>query len=147
MLDFFFLSEEQLFGIDKLDIFKKKPALAQASITDYAILLGGSSFNKIKGRKIYYKVVQNGSFGEYWTSTYHVDWDFGTVNVFGILDSSSCYNRYPGARPAIKYSQIKNLVNSKNITSDGILEVEFGEYPQFVVDDEELEDELEKFYD
>ena len=63
MLDFFFLSEEQLFGIDKLDIFKKKPALAQASITDYAILLGGSSFNKIKGRKIYYKVVQNGSFG------------------------------------------------------------------------------------
>ena len=146
MLDFFFLSEEQLFGTDKLDFFYKSSELVRAPITDYAILLGGSSHSFVKGlaRKINPNQVPNGLFGLYWTSTYQGDCYIATVNAFGMLDSLHCYDRISGARPAIKYSQIKNLVKSKNITSDGILEVEFGEYPQYVVDDERLEGELEK---
>ena len=39
MSDFTFLTEEQCFGNDKLDILKKRGT--QAAITDFSILLGG----------------------------------------------------------------------------------------------------------
>ena len=39
MIDFTFLTEEQIFGIDKLEIFEKYGT--KCEITDFAILLGG----------------------------------------------------------------------------------------------------------
>ena len=39
MSDFTFLTEEQYFGSDKLDIIKKRGT--QAAITDFSVLLGG----------------------------------------------------------------------------------------------------------
>ena len=60
MSDFTFLTEEQCFGNDKLDILKKRGT--QAAITDFSILLGGwvstseniKNDSSLEGRTGYY---------------------------------------------------------------------------------------------
>ena len=142
--DFFFLDEDYVFGNDKLDMFKKNPELISAPITDYSLLLGGSCF----GRKVYISEEKEEKYlGEWWTSSIGRNLiSVKTVSSYGILNASVCQQRNISARPAISYSKIKNFVTSQKKRSDGILEIEFGEYPQYVIDDKNLEGELERLW-
>ena len=147
MLDFFFLSDTQLGGYDQLEIFKLNPDFIKAPITDYALLLGGISSSNYSPRKKNFKEEKKTYFtGYYWTSRYQAGPANFTIDYNGYYESFNRYNRYPGARPVIKYSQIKHLVTSSKRRKDRILEVEFGEYPQFVVDDIALVRKLERLW-
>ncbi len=122
-----FLTQEQCFEREKLDILKKRGT--EAAITDFSILLGGyvsdyhvDSDDSLEGRT-----------GYYWTKSDDGDNDARAVYVNG---NSYCFNvkkRAGGARPALPFSSISSIptngVSGKK-ARDGILEVEYGYYPQ-----------------
>ena len=142
MSNFTFLTEEQCFGNDKLDILEKRGT--QAAITDFSVLLGGWLSNchvdndsSLEGRT-----------GWYWTKS-----DYGNNDarvVFG-SGNSSCNNvdrRDGGARPALPFSSISSIPTngeSGKRGRDGILEVEYGYYPQKAVS-KDMQKRLEREY-
>jgi len=146
MLDFDFLTIEQVLGGKQaLPIFKMHPELINAPITDYAILLGGiPSYGKMR----FNEEDKDYRTGSYWTSSYRISTIriISTIDYTAREDFSYCYKRGTGARPIVKYSKIKDFVKSKKIRKDGCLEVEYGEYPQFVVEDLKLVMELERLW-
>ncbi len=130
MSDFTFLTEEQCFSYDKLDILKKRGT--KVAITDFSILLGGyisdyhiDSDDSLEGRT-----------GYYWTKS--DDRDNGARVVHG-SGNRICHNvilRNGGARPALPFSSISSILTngvSGKRAKDGILEVEYGYYPQKAV--------------
>ena len=143
MLYFDFLTIEQVLGGKQaLPIFKMHPELINAPITDYAILLGGLSSY---GKKRFNAENKDYRTGSYWTSSHRIS-TIRTIDYAAREDFSYCYKRGTGARPIVKYSKIKDFVKSEKIRKDGCLEVEYGEYPQFVVEDLKLVMELERLW-
>lgn len=141
MNDFTFLTEEQCFDFSrKLEILEKRGTIAP--ITDFSILLGGyvndnyhySNSNSLEDRS-----------GYYWTSSDDKDNDARVVDCYGSRDNYNVISRYGGARPALPYSSISNISSNGVRGRDGILEVEYGEYPQKVAS-KRLQDELERAY-
>ena len=63
----------------------------------------------------------------------------------GLRSNVYVYSRVGGARPALPYSSIRNISSNIVRGRDGILEVEYGEYPQKVAS-KRLQDELERAY-
>ncbi len=118
------LSREQIFGENKLNIFKK--INNSAKITDFSILLGG------------YYSAYNGRTGYYWTK-------YNIIDILGCKYYEHTNHRNIGIRPVISYSKIKNDISNEIISEDGITEIEYGEYPQKAVNIE-LQDELEELY-
>lgn len=132
-----FLGEEQIVGDGKLDILKRYGT--ECAITDFSILLGGYGsyfFNPYEGKPE--------RTGNWWTKT-----TYGNgVRLVSVHGNSFVYyaNEYtPGARPALSYSSIKSFSSKEVINADGIIEVEYGEYPQIIVG-EIYSRELEKAY-
>ena len=140
MSDFTFLTEEQCFGDKQLDILEKRGT--KAAITDFSILLGGyvadyhiDSDSSLEGRT-----------GYYWTKS-----DDGGNNVRVVYDDGSNYYNYVrprngGARPALPFSSIGSIPTngeSGKRARDGILEVEYGYYPQKAVS-KDMQDRLER---
>ena len=184
MLDFTFLTEEQIFGFEtymyrenslsgdcftlnsfesgylgynkigrissynkQLDILKKIGS--ECYMTDFSLLLGGE--RQIFGRlcDVDHDVIKS-QYGNWWTKT--SDAVYHKVRV--IKDYSRFWNdhgyecaisRSIGARPALSYSSISNICSDKVIGENGILEVEYGEYPQEAAP-KRLQDELETAY-
>ncbi len=146
--NFTFLTAEQCDGSDKLDIFKKRGN--RAAITDFAILLGGdvsendyiNSENPLESRA-----------GYYWTKTeYKTKYISGNIQIVSYFNSNdNDWTGIPirriGARPALPFSSISTIPTngeSGKRAKDGILEVEFGYYPQKAVSkDMQLELKLE----
>ena len=142
MSDFTFLTEEQCFGNDKLDILKKRGT--KAAITDFSILLGAyvsdyhiDNDSSLKGRT-----------GWYWTKS--DDGGNAARVVYG--DGDRYYNnvlrRAGGARPALPFSSISSIPTngeSGKRARDGVLEVEYGYYPQKAVS-RDMQDRLERAY-
>lgn len=129
-----FLTRED---IEKSDVVRKRRI---AELTDFAILAGAECHkNKIKGK-------ENKYTGTYWTKAKIRFYD-------DVQPLQSDYNEAGkeaqdcsiGGRPVLPYSLICDVCSNKKRTEDGFLEVEFGEYPQTVVD-EQLWVELEKEY-
>ena len=131
-LDFTFLTEEQIFGDDQLGILRNYGT--KCAITDFSILLGGyvaidyytSEGNSRKDRT-----------GCWWTKTPYDDNVARVVSNRG--DRSNwfrVYERADGARPALPYSSISSISSNGVIGRNGILEVEYGEYPQTVVSED-----------
>ena len=122
-MDFFLLRLDQIKGDNCLSIFKKMGYGAE--YTDFAMLLGG------KNR-------------EWWTMTPQ---SYGPVAIQGDhystcrapWDISVC------VRPAIKYSTISHLCKNRKQNASGVTEVEFGEYPCSV--DEENDSLYKAYYD
>ena len=139
MLDFTFLTEEQCFGDKQLDILKKYGT--KCAITDFSILLGGyvardyytSEGNTRKDRT-----------GWWWAKTPYIK---STCVANGNGDSyrANVYVRCIGARPALTYSEVSSVFSNGVRGRNGILEVEYGEYPQTIVD-EIYSRELESAY-
>ena len=142
MSKFTFLTQEQCFESDKLDILEKRGT--KAAITDFSILLGGwvSSYHVDNDSSL------EGRTGYYWTKTDDGDNDARVVYDYG---SSIYYNVNPrdgGARPALPFSSISSIPTngeSGKRARDGILEVEYGYYPQKAVS-RDMQERLERAY-
>ena len=141
MNNFTFLTQEQCFKSDKLDIFKKRGT--KAAITDFSVLLGGWVWEHAENDSSL-----EGRTGCYWTKS-----DDGDTNARVVEDdgSSCCRNvqkRYIGARPALPFSSIGSIpTNGESVkrARDGILEVEYGYYPQKAVS-KDMQERLERAY-
>ena len=136
MSDFTFLTEDQVW---KLDILKKYGT--KCAITDFSILLGGFVFddwhtNEGNSRK--------DRTGYWWTKTPD-DGDARAVYNDGDSYDELVSCRQGGARPALPYSSISSIASNEVKGSFGIKEVEYGEYPQTIVD-EGYSRELERLY-
>ena len=139
MNNFTFLTDEQIFGNNQLDIISRYGT--KCAITDFSILLGGyvsSDYYTSEGN------TRKDRTGWWWTKTPYDD-DARVVNDDG---NSLCYNggaRNGGARPALPYSSIQSISSNGERGANGIKEVEYGEYPQTIVD-ENYSRELERAY-
>ncbi len=143
MDDFTFLTKEQCFGDDKLDILRKRGT--KAAITDFSILLGGNvaslyhidSDDPLEGRT-----------GYYWNKSDDEDNDARVVYENGSRDCHNVTRRDGGARPALSFSKVGSIptngVSGKR-AKDGILEVEYGYYPQKAVS-KDMQEILEELY-
>ena len=139
MLDFTFLTEEQCFGEKQLDILKKYGT--RCAITDFSILLGGyvSDYYTSEGN------TRKDRTGWCWTKT---PYDNGARVVDRRGDSrwGDVDGRSGGARPALLYSSISSVSSHIVRGGNGILEVEYGEYPQTIVS-EDFSKILEKAFE
>ena len=141
MSNFTFLNEEQCFGNDKLDILEKRGI--KAAITDFSILLGAyvSDNNHIDNDSSL-----EGRTGYYWTKSDYGDNDARVVN--GLGNVAMLVNRSGGARPALPFSSIFSIPTngeSGKRARDGILEVEYGYYPQKAAS-KDMQERLERAY-
>lgn len=139
MNNFTFLTEEQIFGNDQLGILKKYGT--SCAITDFSILLGGyvSKNNYISEGN-----TRKDRTGWWWTKTAYHNAAF-VVYSDGFWAYRDVDTRYGGARPALSYSSIQSISSNVVRGENGILEVEYGEYPQTIVD-ENYSRELERAY-
>ena len=143
MSDFTFLTEEQYFGSDKLDILEKRGT--KAVITDFSILLGAyvssnyhiDNDNSLEGRT-----------GYYWTKSDDGDNNAHVVDVSGFSRRGNVDERTVGARTALPFSSIDSIPTSGESgkrAKDGILEVEYGYYPQKAAS-RDMQEKLERAY-
>ena len=155
MNDFTILSAEQIFDIDKLDILKKRGI--KAAVTDFAILSGtfivsledmkeGFKYDYVDGAN---KTLANRT-GEYFTSStvedFDDDYSMITVDYRGIKTTDNVPSDVPAVRPAINFSFLDRKNCKVTKAEDGILEVEYGHYPQQAAD-QKTQKELEYFFD
>lgn len=140
-----FLTQEQCFESDKLDILEKRGT--RAAITDFSILLGGyvsdnwhiDSDNSLEGRTAYY-----------WTRSDDGDNDARVVLHDGTRYYDSVFGRNGGARPALPFSSISSIPTNgvsgaPKRARDGVLEVEYGYYPQKAVS-KDMQERLERAF-
>ena len=122
MGDFTFLTQEQCFGSDKLDILKKRGN--KAVITDFSILLGAyvSDYHIANDSSL------EGRTGYYWTKSANENNNIHVVNGMGGEDYEYVDKRAEGARPALPFSEVSSIPTngeSGKRARDGILEVEY----------------------
>lgn len=104
MSEFTFLTEEQCFGNEKLDILEKRGT--KAVITDFSILLGGVvvDYWHIDGDDSL-----EGRTGYYWTKSDDGGNDARAVDEYGNRNYDSVTRRNSGARPALPFSSIGSI--------------------------------------
>ena len=142
MGNFTFLTEEQCFGDDNLDILEKRGT--QAAITDFSVLLGGS----VSDYHVDNDSSLEGRTGWYWTKSDAGDNVARVVSKLGRRDIDYVGERNDGARPALPFSSISNIPTngeSGKRGRDGILEVEYGYYPQKAAS-KDMQERLERAY-
>ena len=145
MSKFTFLTEEQCFGSDKLNILEKRGT--KAAISDFSILLGGYVDND---EHIEVDSSLEGRTGYYWTKSDDGNNDARVVSEFGYINYTSgrVYLRTGGARIALPLTSIDRIPTngvSGSRARDGILEVEYGYYPQNAVSTD-MQTRLEREY-
>ena len=140
-----FLTQEQCFESDELDILKKRGT--KAAITDFSILLGGyvnddyhiDSDDSLEGRT-----------GVYWTRSGDGPADARVVRHDGDRARVDVCVHDIGARPALLFSSISSIPTNgvsgrPKRARDGVLEVEYGYYPQKAVS-RDLQQKLERAF-
>ena len=142
MSDFTFLTEEQIFGSNQIDVIKKRGT--KAAISDFSVLLGGwvSDYHVDNDSSL------EGRTGYYWTKSDDGDNDARVVRGLGHRDCSGVRSRSGGARPVLPFSSISNIPTngeSGKRARDGVLEVEYGYYPQKAVS-RDMQERLEQAY-
>jgi len=160
MNDITFLTEKQCFGEDdKLDVFKIRGA--QAAATDFSILLGldnvadpeqqADEFKEDPElRKAYYlnnNYSLEGRTGAYWTKS-ELDETSSYIAEGYSWDYRPATDDTPGGRPAISFSSDDSIlwrIMRSRIADDGVIEVEYGYYPQKAVS-KEMNEELERVF-
>ena len=127
---------------DKLDVLKKRGT--KAAITDFSILLGAyvSDYHVDNDSSL------EGRTGYYWTKSDDGDNDARVVNDDGSRLYDRVDRRNGGARPALPFSSISSIPTngeSGKRARDGVLEVEYGYYPQKAVS-RDMQERLERAY-
>ncbi len=123
-MDFFLLRLDQIKGDNCLSILKKMGY--SADYTDFALLLGGKN-------------------GKWWTMT---PGSYGPIAI-GRNNYSRCepsWESQVGVRPVVKYSAITQFCKNKRQNASGVTEVEFGEYPSTIVDDNDNDSLIALYY-
>ena len=142
MSDFTFLTQEQCFGNDELDILKIRGT--EAALTDFSILLGAD----VSDDHIDNDSSLEGRTGYYWTKSDDGDNDVRNVLSYGIIDHNYVVRRNGAARIALPFSNVDSIpTNGKSgkRAKDGVLEVEYGYYPQKAVS-RDMQERLERAY-
>ena len=142
MSDFTFLTEEQCFGKDKLDILEKRGT--KAAITDYAILRGGW----VSDEHVDNDSSLEGRTGYYWTKSDDGDNDARVVYALGDRSIDRVSRRIGGARPALPFSSINEIPTngeSGKKAKDGVIEAKCWYYPQ-KAESKKMQERLEKAY-
>lgn len=140
MNNFTFLTDEQIFGNNQLDIISKYGT--KCAITDFSILLGGyvsSNYYTSEGN------TRKDRTGWWWTKSSDGDNDACIVSEDSYSHWDYVNKRNGGARPALPYSSIQSITSNGVRGANGIKEIEYGEYPQTIVD-ENYSRELERAY-
>ena len=83
--------------------------------------------------------------GEWWTKTPDIDGNIYTVHERGYSSSDSSFMRQVGIRPVFKYSSLESSVFQIVENKNDIKEITYGEYPQWIVD-EDFSKELEESF-
>ncbi len=138
MSKFTFLTKDQIFGKDRLEIFCKYGT--KAIPTDFALLLGCNSLHSNKSMSSWWWTKSCKKFGNSGFLPYFVNYKDDIE-----LELDESYEFSGGARPALPYSYISSnagLIRNNN----GIKEVSYGEYPQTTVSGK-TSLKLEKAYD
>ena len=134
MNDMTILDITQIYGNNQLAFFKRQ--LTNASITDFALLLGGFSPN--------YNYCDNkfvNRQGLYWTKTKIDDNLVYGIDYRSVIAHYNVDDFRIGCRPVLPYSLIQEKAKNKSRTTVEAsleedlerIEVEYGEYPQFVM--------------
>ena len=139
MSNFTFLTEEQIFGNNQLDIFKNYGT--KCAITDFSILSGCT----VSPYSIGEDKTKIDTAGFWWTKTAKSSRSVRTVDGYGEKYSTDVLAFCIGARPAIPYSSISSFPITELSKNNKTKEIKYGEYPQTVVD-ETYSQELEKAY-
>lgn len=137
---FTLLSEKQIFGRKRIDVIGQLGA--KCAISDFAILLGAyvSSDYHVDGDSSL-----KGRTGGWYLSSSSGDGDVRIVSNRGDCICTYAGDFSAGIRPALQYSNIYHIFLNEVMEKDGLLEFEYGEYPQYAVDIElsnELDNEL-----
>lgn len=141
MVDFTFLEQEQVVGEKKLEILEKYGLVC--TLTDFSILLGGcASFNYYLDNTAPSKVTRA---SWWWLKSTNDEKDALSIFIEGSLSKSHANFRTGGARLATSYSSIKEDILKNVVVKNGILQGEYGEYPQMVAD-EDISQCLETLY-
>ena len=138
MNNFTFLTDEQIFGNNKLDIISRYGT--KCAITDFSILLGGGT-----SKRYTREALARGITGWWWTKSFDGVNEVFVVSEDGIRFSFEVSNRDIGVRPALPYSSIQQVSSNAVRGASGIKEILYGEYPQTIVD-EDYSYELERAY-
>ena len=142
MGNFTMLTKEQTFGENELDIFKKRRT--KSAVTDFSILLGAY----VSGYNVDNDSSLAGRTGYYWTKTDEGGIYVRIVSPLGSSYHSSGKSRNSGARLVLPFSSISDIPTNGEKgkrAKDGILEVEYGYYPQKAAP-EYIQKKLEKAY-
>lgn len=118
------LTEEQVYGVNELNIFKVIDP--KAAVSDTAILRGAyvsdnyvvANDNSLSGRT-----------GRYWFQNSDVDEYALGVDSDGYRHWFFCDLRHVGVRAALPYSKIQNLPHAIKTRSDGLEEITYGYLP------------------
>ena len=127
--EFTLLSDVQTFGDRKIDVIEKLGT--KCAISDFAILLGAmfSDYNYVdedsssKGRTCWWYLSSSDGYG-----------DVRAVSSDGTRSIANPIKDTGGIRPALPFSSISDISLNGVRGRSGILEVEYGEYPQYAVD-------------
>lgn len=144
-----FLTQEQCFESEKLDILQKRGT--KAAITDFSILLGGWVDRNTNYLHIDGDDSLEGRSGHYWTkSDAGDDIDVRVVNAMGDRSVFTLFNWAGGGRPALPFSSISSIPTNgvseaPKRARDGVLEVEYGYYPQKAVS-RDMQERLERAF-
>ena len=130
MNNFTFLTDEQIFGNNQLDIIKHYGT--KCTITDFSILLGGYVFSNYTNEG---KILKN-RVGWWWTKSSDGNNNARIVHMNGSRNWRSVDKRTIGARPALPYSSIQRFSSNEVRIAHKINEIKYGEYPQTIVDED-----------
>ena len=151
MLDLTLLTKEQVKEFspvldeedNQLDILKKYGKAC--GVTDFSHLLGcyvTEMFYTSEGKGLKDRT------GMYFTKTFEQeginDYYVYIIGEAGNLRRNEAFRDYEGLRPVLPYSSISSFSINEMIGESGIKEIEYGEYPQWIVDKDsflEIEEE------
>ena len=143
MSDFTFLTKEQCFGDNQLGVLKKRGI--KAAITDFSILLGAYVADDYH---VYNDKSLDGRTGWYWTKSDDGHNNVIIVEVDADMTSVSMPRRDGGARLVLTFSETGSIPTngeSGKRAKNGVLEVEYGYYPQKAVA-KDIQEKLETEY-
>ncbi len=127
------LTKDQLLGKNEINVIEEVGL--KCAITDFAFVLGECFLpNILLSPTGWYYLSSSDSMG----NAYYVKPDGEVTTVFS-------GTRYSGVRPVIPFDDISSFSSNLVGVSKGVFEIEYGEYPQYVVSID-IEKELNRAY-
>ena len=136
-LDFTFLTKEQIWGDDALEVMKRYGT--KIAPTDLTVILGGYMTGED------YRTSEDDLTCASWSASSYGNGDVRCVLCKGYEYWSNTLIRSLSARPALPPSEASKISPSNARTNFGICVAEYGQYPQKVAD-ERTSEKLERLH-